>query len=109
MQQRPLGHLAGIAALVVSLVWGMLALLPLAPTLVSAALDQSFAATLHFVAANDATARLVSTFGPLGFVYYDLYEPATYAWLLALQGVLAVAICGSLAWIGWTATFFRLK
>jgi hypothetical protein len=77
-------------------------LLPLTPVYVSPALDDSFAATLHFAAATRAAGtRVISTFGPLGFAFHDFYYPATYASMFALQLGLAAILCWALGWIGW--------
>lgn len=79
------------------------ALLPIPPGLLSTALDTAFAATLHEGAARGLPVgvQLISTFGPLGFVFYDLYDPRTYAWLLGVRALLAAVTCAALAWIGW--------
>src|SRR6185369_2519278 len=44
--------------------------------------------------------RLISPFGPLGFVFYDQYFPDTFAALCAVRVVLAAVTCWALAWIG---------
>ena len=72
-------------------------MLPVPPELISNQLDAAFGATLHFGAAQGyrSGTRLISTFGPLGFVFYAIYFPATYAWLLGLRAFLAAATCWS--------------
>jgi hypothetical protein len=101
---RPASNTAGWAAVAIFAVVAAGGLLPLTPAYVSYRLDDSFAATLHFAAATrGAGTRLISTFGPLGFVFHDFYYPATYAWMFAMQVVLAAVICWTLGWIGWAA------
>src|SRR5262245_31969732 len=73
------------------------AMLPLSPV----SIREGFFATLHFGVATGTP--LISTFGPLGFLFYPLYYPTTYAWLFGLRTALAVATCGTLAWIGYAA------
>lgn len=93
--------LAGAAAL------GFAAVLtPWAPWYLSEHLDASFAYTLNVVAAERLPlgARVVSTFGPLGFLFYNAYYPATFAWLLALRAGLAALSGGTLAWLGGALT-----
>jgi len=94
---RLLGWIALVAALVV-LAGG---LLPLAPEFLHEQLDASFGATLHFGAATGAP--LISTFGPLGFVFYPIYFPATFAWLFGLRAALAAATGWALGWLGYAA------
>jgi hypothetical protein len=98
-------RIAGWAALAVALVAAGGALLPISPQFIHPQLDASFAATLHFGAATGQAVgtRLISTFGPLGFLFYGIYFPGTYAWLLALRASLAAVTCWALAWLGFTA------
>ena len=83
---RRAGRIAGSAALAVALLAASASLLPLRPELITANAGQSFNAVLHFDAAagRPAGTRLISTFGPLGFVFSDLYLPDTFARLVAL-------------------------
>ena len=99
------GHIAGWAALVAALLAAAGAMLPIPPQFLSNRLDPAFAATLHFAAAHGYAvgSQIISTFGPLGFVFYDLYLPETYTWLLVMRGALAGATCWTLAWIGYAA------
>jgi hypothetical protein len=92
------GRVAGWAALLAALLAAAGALLPLQP----GSIREGFYATLHFAAANPRT-HLISTFGPLGFVFYPVYFPATFAWLLALRAGLAATTCWALAWLGYAA------
>lgn len=94
---------AGVAALAVAVAMALGALTPLEPAFISLALDHSFGATLHVAAVTRTGSRLISTYGPLGFVFYDLYLPATFGWLLLLQFTFAAVLCWVLAWIGYTA------
>jgi hypothetical protein len=98
-------RLAGWVALALAAAAAAGALLPLPPQLLANDLDAGFAATLHFAAAHRSAVgtRLISTFGPLGFVFYSAYAPATFAWLLGLRALLAAATCAALAWIGYAA------
>ena len=100
------GRIAGWTALVAALVVAAGVLLPIPPQFITASeLDVSFAATLNFAAAHGYApgTRLISTFGPLGFVFYDQYRPDTYTWLLAVRAALAAATCWTLAWLGCAA------
>jgi len=72
-------------------------MLPLSPV----SIREGFYATLHLGAATGTSTQLISTFGPLGFLFYPVYFPATFAWLLALRAALAGATCWALAWIGY--------
>ena len=98
-------RVAAWTVLVAALLAAAGALLPVPPELISNQLDAAFGATLHFGAAQGyrSGTRLISTFGPLGFVFYAIYFPATYAWLLGLRAFLAAATCWSLAWLGGAA------
>ncbi len=95
---RGLGWLALVAAAGVA----MLALLPIEPSYLDLSLDGSFAATLHYAAATPGT-HLISTYGPLGFLQYPTYLPATWGWLVAGQALLGAVLCWTVAWIGWAA------
>ncbi len=95
---RGLGWLALVAAAGVA----MLALLPIEPSYLDLSLDGSFAATLHYAAATPGT-HLISTYGPLGFLQYPTYLPATWGWLVAGQALLGAILCWTVAWIGWAA------
>lgn len=77
------------------------AMLPLSPV----SIREGFYATLHFGVATGKSfgTELISTFGPLGFLFYPVYFPATFAWLFALRAVLAGATCWALVWIGYAA------
>src|SRR6266702_785840 len=99
------GQLAGWTALAAAVLTAAGALLPIPPQLLASHLDEAFGATLHFAAAHRYAVgtQLISTFGPLGFVFYDTYFPATFAWLLVIRAALAAATCGALAWIGYAA------
>jgi hypothetical protein len=92
----------GWVGLAVALLIAAGALLPVPPTLLRAQLDSSFAAALHYNAATGATvgSQTISTFGPLGFVFYDLYMPQTFVWLLLVRFGLAAVTCWALAWLG---------
>lgn len=94
--------MAGWAVLAATLVAAAGALLPLRPELITNNLGQSFNGVLHFGAAtgND---KLISTFGPLGFVFSDLYLPDTFARLAAWRALLASVTCWALGWIGYAA------
>jgi hypothetical protein len=96
---------AGWTALVAALLVAAGALVPLAPEFLTHQLDPSFGATLHFGAAHRYAvgSQLISTFGPLGFVFYEQYSADTFAWLLALRAVLAAATCWALAWLGYVS------
>jgi len=96
---------AGWVALAAALVVAAGILLPIPPQFLVDLLDSAFAATLHFGASHGYSAgtRLISTFGPLGFVYYPLYQPATFAWLVAIRALLAVITGWTVAWIGYAA------
>src|SRR5215470_15007637 len=97
------GGVVGWTALVAALLVAAGVLLPIPPQFITASeLDVSFAATLNFAAAHGYApgTRLISTFGPLGFVFYDQYQPDTYTWLLALRAALAAVTCWTLAWLG---------
>jgi hypothetical protein len=99
------GRAAGWTALVAALLIAAGVLLPIPPQFLAIPLDRAFGATLHFGAARGygVGTRLISAFGPLGFVFYPQYDPDTFFWLLALRSVLAVATCWALAWIGYAA------
>jgi hypothetical protein len=99
------GQVAGWTALTAAVLTAAGALLPIPPQLLASHLDEAFGATLHFAAAHRYAVgtQLISTFGPLGFVFYDTYFPATFAWLLVIRATLAAATCGALAWIGYAA------
>jgi hypothetical protein len=99
------GRVAGWLALAGALLVAAGALLPLPPELLAEGPDNAIGATLHYAAAQryGVGTRLVSSFGPLGFVFYPYYLPATFGWLLAIRFVLASASCGTLAWIGCAA------
>jgi len=99
------GQLAGWAALVAALLVAAGALLPIPPQFLYDQLDSAFAAMLQFGAAHESAAGtpLVSTFGPLGFVFYGQYSPDTFAWLVGIRVELAAATAWTLAWIGTAA------
>jgi hypothetical protein len=99
------GHLAGWTALAAGVLAAAGALLPVPPQLLASGIDAAFGATLHFGAAHGYAVgtRLISTFGPLGFVFYDSYNPATFAWLLGLRTLLAALTAWVLAWLGYAA------
>jgi hypothetical protein len=99
------GRIAGCTALVAALLAAAGALLPIPPQFLANRLDPAFGAALHFGAAHGYAVgtRLISTFGPLGFVFYNQYDPQTFAWLLALRAALAAVTCWVLAWLGWAA------
>ena len=83
--------------------WAAGALLPLDPMFLSFSIDRSFGETLHYAALRGPHAtHLVSTFGPLGLLYYDMYLPGTFGWLLAAKGVLAIITGWSLGWVAWS-------
>ncbi|MFN8644860.1 MAG: hypothetical protein U0802_25525, partial [Candidatus Binatia bacterium] len=65
-----------------------------------------FAYTLNVIATQHLPlgSRAVSTFGPLGFLFYNAYYPATFAWLLVLRAGLAMLTGGTLAWLGGATT-----
>jgi len=96
-ETRRLGCLALASALLVAAG----ALLPVPPTLLQPHLD-SFGAALHYTAASSAIvgSQTISTFGPLGFVFYDVYLPQTFVWLLLIRVGLAAVTCWALAWLG---------
>jgi len=85
------------------------ALTPWSPWYLSESLDTSFAYTLNLIAAQHLPlgTRVVSTFGPLGFLFYNAYYPATFAWLLGLRALLAALTGGTLAWLGGSSTGSR--
>jgi hypothetical protein len=92
---------AGWVALVVAVGGAAGALLPLRPELLGLELDEAFGAVLHFAAAHPADVRPISTFGPLGFVFYAIYLPETFAWLFGLRLALASATGWAIGWIGY--------
>src|SRR5215468_5234938 len=91
-------RIAGWVALCASLIAAAGALLPLSPE----TYREGFYATLHLPLAQSDT-HLISTFGPLGFLFFPVYLPQTFAWLFALRAVLAAATCWALAWLGYAA------
>lgn len=91
----------GWVVLAFAVVVAMAALLPLQPNFLEETLDGSFAAVLHHGAAHGL--RLISTYGPLGFAYYDTYLPETWTALLAVRAALAAALCWGAAWLGGAA------
>lgn len=99
------GRAAGWLALILAATAAALAVLPLQPTFLEATLDNSFAAVLNHAAAQPLAERprLISTYGPLGFFHGSVYLPETFAWKVALRGLLAAALCGSIGWLGWAA------
>jgi hypothetical protein len=99
------GSLASWSALAAALLVAAGALLPVPPQFLQNQIDSSFAATLHFGAAHGYAvgSRLISTYGPLGFVFSSLYAPETFAWLLGLRAALAAVTCWALAWLGYAA------
>jgi hypothetical protein len=99
------GDVAGWTALAAGGLAVAGALLPLPPQFPATQLDPAFGATLHYGAAHGYAVgtRLISTFGPLGFVFYNSYDPATFAWLLGLRALLAALIGWTLAWLGYAA------
>jgi hypothetical protein len=98
-------RVAGWLALVVALLVAAGTLLPVQPDFMKSQLDAAFGATLHFGFATGQSVgtRLISTFGPLGFVFYPTYFPSTFVALFALRALLAAATCWALAWIGYAA------
>src|SRR5512134_3332538 len=102
---RRMGRIAGLVAVNLALLAAAGALLPLRPELVTRQLGRSFSAVLHFDASTGRSAgtRLISTFGPFGFVFYNVYLPETFAWLVALRAFLASITCWALTWIGYAA------
>ena len=90
-------RVAGWVAMLAALLVAAGAMLPLSPT----SIREGFFATLHFGVATGTP--LISTFGPLGFLFFPLYYPDTYVWLFGLRAALAAATCGTLAWIGYAA------
>src|SRR5262245_29624249 len=93
---------AGWSVLVLAVLAAAGAFLPLPPKVLSNVVDQSFGQTLHLGAARGYAvgSELISTFGPLGFVFYPTYLPATLLWLVALRLALAAATIWTFAWIG---------
>ena len=102
---RRTGRSAGWTALAVALAAAAVVLLPLPPQLLSFIIDDSFGATVHYVAAQGQSAetRLISTYGPLGFAYYPIYLPETFHWLVTLQAAFGAVIAWGLSWVGWAA------
>lgn len=98
-------RVAGWTALLGASLVAAAALVPIPPQFLAGDLDAEFAAALHFGAAHRyrVGTDLISTHGPLGFVYYDQYAADTYAWLLGFRAGLAAATCAALAWLGYTA------
>lgn len=88
-------------ALLVALLTAAGTMLPLSP----GSIREGFYPMLHFGAATGRLvgSQLISTFGPLGFVFDPIYFPATYAWLFALRAALAAVTCWTVAWIGYSA------
>jgi hypothetical protein len=99
-------RIAGWLAVGLSSAVALGALLPLAPWPLDLSPDNCFGATLHQAAAGRLSdgPRPISTYGPLGFVFYPLYLPATFAWLFGLRLALAAVTCWGLAWIGLAST-----
>jgi len=102
---RRTGRIVGWTALTVALGAAAVVLLPLPPELLSFIIDDSFGATLHYVAASGqgSEMRLISTYGPLGFVYYPIYLPETFRWLVILQAAFGAVIAWGLVWVGRVA------
>ena len=88
-------RIAGWVVLAAAVTLSAGVLLPVPPEFLTDKLDAGFGATLHFAVANRETAgaHLVSTFGPLGFLFYPIYFPTTFWWLFALRAALAAATC----------------
>lgn len=82
------------------------ALTPWAPWGPSEDLDVSFAYALHahFLAGWPIGTRVIGTYGPFGFAFYNAYHPDTYGWLLAVRGGLAALTGALLAWLGAVAS-----
>ena len=81
-------------------------LTPSNPWYLNEDLDTSFAYALNVHAAQHLPVgtRVVSTFGPLGFLFYNAYYPDTFAWLLGLRALLAALTGATLAWLGGVAS-----
>lgn len=99
------GSRASWSALAAALVVAAGALLPIPPQFLQNQIDSAFAATLHLGAARGYAvgSDLISTYGPLGFVFSSLYTPETFARLLGVRAALAAVTCWALAWLGFAS------